>query len=256
MQQWIYDNWGTSVDNAADELIARLGTGPFLQNDINQNAQDRYWHFHYAQIHDVPVITYEGGDHINAVAKVDTDGDGSNDTKLNSAIPASVDFIHQLVRHPKFYTATKNWWARHTASGLVTNVPFVLVSNWSQYGQWGMMEYLGQPITEAQEYRATLDHYNLPYPDLSGSRMEGLSQGTPEVSVATSTLVFPNPAAGFITAVAPGAAQVSVAIFDASGQQVASASTAGESLGMDLSSLAAGLYVVSVNGQRSKLMVE
>lgn len=194
MQQWVYDNWGASEQAMIDEMMARMGEGPFKLEDTNENAVERYWHFKWAAEYDVPVITYEGGDHINAINKIDTSGDGSKDTRLDNAIPGSVDYIHRVMRHPDFHKVMEAWWQRHTDSGLITNIPFVLVGGWSEYGQWGMVEYVGQTVDEAQEYKALINLYELPYPEFNGVAgdqvaVTGISMITsdvPEMQVGTT----------------------------------------------------------------------
>lgn len=160
IQEWLYENRATvTLDQALDELSRRVGFGPYVTSGPgeHQNNINSAWHFEIArEFGDVPVVAYEGGDHINAVARV-----GPNNRPLDELWPASVDFIHSMVRHPRMADIYTQNLERNHLSGLRTNVPFVLVAGWSKYGQWGHVEFVGQTLQEATKYRAVLEYYRL-----------------------------------------------------------------------------------------------
>lgn len=173
MHQWIYDNRETATPEAAiDELARRIGSGPFSENDVHEDNEDCYWHYEIGREFDVPVVAYEGNDHINPVGRIDTNGDGKKDGPLNKAWPEAVDFIHTMMRHPKIKEVYGTYLDRHHKSGLRMNMPFVLVANWSQYGQWGHLEYLGQPMSEAPKFALLLDYYRLDLTEKTDSSSE------------------------------------------------------------------------------------
>jgi hypothetical protein len=163
MRQWISDNRKATVDEAMDALLARVGEGPFKQTETEREPLNAYWHYHFAKEFNVPIISYEGNDHINPVGRVTVDG---KTKRLTEVRPDAAEFIHNMARHPKMGEVYKRWLDRHHQSGLKTNVPFVLLAGWSQYGQWGHVEYVGQPVEQATKYKALLDFYKIPYPEL------------------------------------------------------------------------------------------
>jgi hypothetical protein len=75
-----------------------------------------------------------------------------------------------MVRTPRFAEIYKRWLIRHHESGLSMNMPFVLLAGWSKYGQWGHVEYVGQPVEEAPKYKVILDLYKLKYPVLESRK--------------------------------------------------------------------------------------
>jgi hypothetical protein len=172
---------------------------------------------------------------------------------LFDALPESVNFLHQMERTTAFAGIYNTWIRRYEATGngvFKTNMPFVLVSGWSKWGQWGHVEYVGQTVDQAPKYKMLLDHYNLPYPVIR-------SAGSPRVTAppadaaegAASSRLFPNPTDGrlYIRGVRENAV---VAVYNAFGQRVARA--VGPVL--DLSRLAAGMYLVEVDGKRHKVV--
>ena len=164
IKQWLYDNWGVSVEDALNEIIRRVGTGPFGPNEKEDENKKDFGEYRAAREFQVPVVAYEGNDHINPVGRIDTNGDDKFDSRLDQEIPEVVDFIHAMARHPLIKIAYGNYLARHHASGLHLHMPFVLIGGWSRFGQWGHMEYLGQPLEEAPKYQLMLEFYHLPHP--------------------------------------------------------------------------------------------
>lgn len=166
VKQWVYDHPHGTVEEMLDYWEKVVGEGPFTENDPNGNeeAERLYHNYKWAAHYNVPVVAYEGNDHVNPVGKVDTNGDGKKDKRLNEVRPGSTEFIHEAIRHPRMARIYTKWLQRHHESGLVTNMPFVAVSAWSRYGQWGHLEYVGQPVEKAPKFKAILDLYNLTYP--------------------------------------------------------------------------------------------
>jgi hypothetical protein len=69
-QQYLNDNWPLTQDQALDHLEKNIGSGPFRENEPNKEGENAYWSYRWAREAGVPVITYEGNDHINPVEKV------------------------------------------------------------------------------------------------------------------------------------------------------------------------------------------
>jgi hypothetical protein len=112
------------------------------------------------------------------------------------------------------------------------------------------VEYVGQTVDQAPKYKMLLDHYNLPYPVIrsAGSPRAAAVPGDAAPGAALSA-VFPNPTNGvlYIKGVKEHAA---VAVYNAFGQRVA------RSVGpvINVSKLAAGMYLVEVDGKRHKVI--
>ncbi|MEK7585073.1 MAG: hypothetical protein AAB455_00955, partial [Patescibacteria group bacterium] len=114
----------------------------------------------------LPLITYEGGQHLRE--DVDTNGVILNQTISNLMIAANRD----LRMYNMYQTYLNGWFA-------ASNNPFVhfsYVDEPSQYGSWGALEYLGQPLTAAHKYRA-LQTYLTPVAPVCGNNIvEGTEQ--------------------------------------------------------------------------------
>jgi len=147
-----------------DEWLRRVGTGPFQADEPNFENEKDAVEMIASREFDVPVVAYEGGDHLNPVGRIDTDGDGRKDSQLTRERDDAVEFIHSVMRHPRIKEVYKAYLDRHHASALRLHMVFVLLGNWSQYGQWGHMEYIGQPLHEAPSYEAMIEYYDLPRP--------------------------------------------------------------------------------------------
>jgi hypothetical protein len=166
IQQWIHDNPQATVEQALDELERRMGSGPFDGPDGADGQREEAYippHYKIAAELKVPVVAYEGGDHINPVGRIQPAGGGKK-VPLSTVRPEATAFIHAMIRHPRQADLYKHWLSRHQQSGLRMHMPFVLMAGWSRYGQWGHIEHIGQPLAEATKYRALIEHYKLTPP--------------------------------------------------------------------------------------------
>jgi hypothetical protein len=156
-----------------------------------------------------------------------------------------------MERTTAFAGIYNTWIRRYEATGngvFKTNMPFVLVSGWSKWGQWGHVEYVGQTVDQAPKYKMLLDHYNLPYPVIRSAARAAAMPGDAAEGAASSA-VFPNPTNGvlYIKGVKENAA---VAVYNTFGQRVAR----GVGPVINVSKLAAGMYLVDVDGKRHKVI--
>lgn len=136
-------------------------TLPLIWENRNNPNKDTIWQDLYKQIDldtgplenkavadqfGLPVVAYEGGEHLNGVA-MEKEIDGA---EWDEFLPA----IFEIVRDPKFVDVTRyalNWWVDN---GFKTMSMFSYCDGWSKYGSWGHLEYQDQPIDEATKYRA------------------------------------------------------------------------------------------------------
>lgn len=96
----------------------------------------------------LPVVAYEGGEHLNGVA-LEKEIDGA---EWDTLLPA----IWEIVRDEQFVDVTHyalNYWREN---GFYTFSMFSYCGGWSKYGQWGHLEYQDQPLEEATKCRAVL----------------------------------------------------------------------------------------------------
>lgn len=252
LEQWMYDNWPVTQTQAIDRLRTVVGSGPFTATETvwaNQVVAKQF--AISAEFGNIPLVAYEGNSHVTTSAMI-RDRSGAQ-RHLFDAIPESVNFLHQMERTSAFATIYNTWIRRYEATGngvFKTNMPFVLVSGWSKWGQWGHVEYVGQTVDQAPKYKMLLDHYNLPYPVIR-------SAGSPRVAAtpgdaakgAESSVVFPNPTSGMlhIRGVKDNSA---VVVYNTFGQRVAG----GVGPVINLSKLADGMYLVDVDGKRHKVI--
>jgi hypothetical protein len=250
----MYDNWPVTQVQATDRIRTLVGSGAFTANETVRANQVVWKQFEIAaEFGNIPIVAYEGNSHITPSAMV-TLRDGSQ-RHLFDALPESINFMHQMERTTAFANVYNTWLRRYEATGngiFKTNMPFVLVAGWSRWGQWGHVEYVGQTVDQAPKYKMLLDHYNLPYPVIrsAGSPRIAAAQGN-EAQGTESSVVHPNPTNGmlYIKGVKENSA---VTVYNTFGQRVAGA--VGPVL--DLSKLAAGMYLVDVDGKRHKVLKE
>ncbi len=162
---YIYNNWNNGAlthEDFYNYIVSQMGSGVFRKDEPRNSGIART--YEQADLLNVPVVTYEGNEHFNMIRKVDTDNDGRADTQIQNAAPGSLAWMHDFARSDYMYNLLERFQLRHEASGLKTHVPYVSASGWSQYGQWGYAEYVGQPMSEATKYRWLHDHFNLDYP--------------------------------------------------------------------------------------------
>lgn len=192
---YIYDNWNSGAlthEMFYNHLDNQMGTGVFQEDETVGAGRGTAISYNVAADLDVPVVSYEGNEHLNPNRQVDTDADGAADTELGAAIPETIDWLHGFARSDFMYDLLEQYQLRHEASGLQTHVPFVAVRGWGDNGQWGFAEYIGQPMEEATKYRWLHDHYNLPYPSTTCSTVIPLSTTSDVLSfkaTATATTI-------------------------------------------------------------------
>lgn len=105
--------------------------------------------FEISQQYGLPMVGYEGGDHLNAVSQKDYLDNAQQDELAG--------YIADIVRDPQFedvYKYALNHWYEF---GATTPVAFVYVGGWSKYGQWGHLEYQSQPTDSAPKFRALIN---------------------------------------------------------------------------------------------------
>ena len=156
LEQWIVDQWPVTVDEALDELESRVGEGPFTADDVHGRNENKAPHYELASKLGIPVVAYEGGPHFLPERRIvppgaETPADGKKPRKVSAKklVPEIQDFIQRMERTPRFGEIYQQYLARHHASGLEINTPFVLLANWRDSGQWGHVESLTQPLDEA-----------------------------------------------------------------------------------------------------------
>ncbi|MFA4887349.1 MAG: LamG-like jellyroll fold domain-containing protein [Candidatus Nanoarchaeia archaeon] len=96
---------------------------------------------HYATTHTVQLLAYEGGQHLRA-----TNAGLNNDVLTQKLIAANMD-----PRMKELYTLYLTQW-KQVGGGLF--VHFSSIVKPTKWGSWGLLEYTGQPASEAPKYQA------------------------------------------------------------------------------------------------------
>ena len=176
LEQWIVDHWPVTIEQALDELESRIGSGPFVEDGLHERNEQKVAHYRIAEEFGVPVVAYEGGPHflperpvVAPGTEAPAEGVKLKKTKATKLVPELQEFIQTMERTPRFGEIYQQFLARHHASGLRINTPFVLVAGWRDSGQWGHVESLTQPLEEAVKYQALLEFYHLPQPPSAAS---------------------------------------------------------------------------------------
>jgi len=134
----------------ADEIVTAGETATITVSEILDRAEFDYLpqavsrmqaHKALADSYKVPMIAYEGGQHIVAT------GNNVNNSALTDKLQAAN-------RDPRMKEIYKKYHAAWVASGggVITYFNFAQVPN--QYGSWGVLEYVEQPESEAPKYAA------------------------------------------------------------------------------------------------------
>ncbi len=97
-----------------------------------------------------PIIAYEGGPSIY------TDNLDWGDPRDDG----NTIFMDALNRHPRMAEVYRIHLNMAKSKGLRTHVMFTDSSKWGKYGQWGHLEYLDQPNSQAVKYQFMLDWIN------------------------------------------------------------------------------------------------
>lgn len=137
----------------ADEIVTNNEVNTVTTAQILQRARDIYMPMALdrvsankvvADTYGLPLISYEGGQHIV--------GTGNN---VNNATLASK--LHAANRDPGMYDLYRDYIDGYFARGGTLFVHFNFSEGFDQYGSWGSMEYLDQPLSQAPKYQALLD---------------------------------------------------------------------------------------------------
>lgn len=110
---------------------------------IKENEQTIARQAELANRQGLDLIAYEGGQHLV----------GYHGAENNQALER---LFHAANRHPgmrQLYLDYLAGWKRHGGKLLVV---FSSVGKYSKWGSWGLMEYHGQPLSEAPKYQAVL----------------------------------------------------------------------------------------------------
>ncbi|MBD3166929.1 hypothetical protein GF324_10040 [bacterium] len=152
-----------------------------LYSDID-NDTTPIQNFDIAQQYGLPMVGYEGGDHLNAVSQ--------DDVLTNTEIDELALLIADIVRDPQFEDVYKYALDHWYGFGATTPVAFVNCSGWGKYGQWGHLEYQDQPLDSAPKYTALIEWAD----SLSALPVlrPGLhsQNGTAPITIAPSLTVF------------------------------------------------------------------
>lgn len=106
------------------------------------------------QYTDIDLIAYESGQHLVGV------GSWTNDAQLTA-------LFHAANRNPRMYDAYMDDISGWGSVGGGLMVAFASCYTPSRYGSWGLLEYQGQPLSEAHKMRAWIDSNTSPA-DITG----------------------------------------------------------------------------------------
>ncbi len=95
-----------------------------------------------------PLVAYEGGPSIYTNQMED------NDSVKGPLVTRFMKSLNRQARMAEVYGIHLNMALSH---GLVSHNPFVLVSSWGKYGQWGHLEHLDQDPSQSAKYQFLLD---------------------------------------------------------------------------------------------------
>ena len=134
----VNEQWNTIAKTEA-QILAELElelAGEFAQRVADSAA--------VAEARGLPLIAYEGGQHLSGIGPA----------KENQQL---VDKLKAVNRNPGMYAIYRQFldeW-RGNGGGLMT--PYSFCGNYTKWGSWGHLEYLGQPLDETHKLRALLD---------------------------------------------------------------------------------------------------
>ncbi len=131
--EWIYAN--KSEDQILDDLEHELQTDVYPK--MIENVQ-------IAQSHGLNLIAYEGGQHLVGV------GSAQNNWQLTQKFIA-------VNRHPRMYDLYTHLLERWDQAGADFMTPYSFCGKFSDFGSWGHLEYLDQPLSVAHKHRALVD---------------------------------------------------------------------------------------------------
>ncbi len=132
-QQWT--TISKSVQQILDECALEIQTEliPKIQANVS-----------LATSHGLVPIAYEGGQHLVA----------SGSANANQAL---IDKLIEVNRHAGMYAVYRSFLDAWAASGAGFMTPYSFTGTYNEYGSWGHLEYLGQPLSESHKYRALID---------------------------------------------------------------------------------------------------
>lgn len=137
----------------ADEIVTNGEVNTITTAEILSRAQQTYIPMALdrvtankavANTYGLPLIGYEGGQHIV--------GTGANVN--NAALAAKLQAAN---RDPGMYDLYRLYLDGYTANGGTMFVHYDFCAGFNQFGSWGSMEYLDQPLSQAPKFQALLD---------------------------------------------------------------------------------------------------
>jgi hypothetical protein len=144
--QSVIESWLNDSDGGFSKAIAQLKTGNIIQGKRKDSVKDIYdlfvYHSQVAQERGLKLVAYEGGQHIV----------GKKEVKNNKEL---TNFFIELNRRPEMYdlyTELLNNWEK---AGGSLFMHFNDISQPSQHGSWGSLEYLQQK--ESPKYNALIN---------------------------------------------------------------------------------------------------
>ena len=137
-----------NLQNSSDIPAALNQAFDYLEEKVNEGYPDEVkGNLTAAQTEGVPLITYEGGQHI-----VGRYGDPCTicDEKINQ-------FLYDMQRHPRMYDVTFSNLEKWKEAGGATTTHFVESGDAGKFGQWGHKEYAYQADDDSPKYKAITD---------------------------------------------------------------------------------------------------
>jgi len=138
---------------AIGQQLVDIGEGKATVNDVIRLAKtiidndilDRVGnHADILRSYNIPLIAYEGGQSFVGV-------------KTFKSLDWLTDLLTNANRHPDMYELYTKMYNAWSYKGGELFVAFNSVTQFNNFGSWGMLEYQTQPIEDAPKYRATLD---------------------------------------------------------------------------------------------------
>ncbi len=130
----------TSLNKPNSQILAELTDELYntLVPVMAQNVQ-------VANSRGLDLIAYEGGQHLVGVG-----GSAQSNQQLT-------DKFVSVNRDPGMYSLYMQFLAAWEASGAEFMTPYSFCGRYTEFGSWGHLEYLNQPLSEAHKHRALVD---------------------------------------------------------------------------------------------------
>ncbi|MEO0470268.1 MAG: T9SS type A sorting domain-containing protein, partial [Bacteroidota bacterium] len=215
---------GNGLNGATSNIFAKLREDIFVQRPAGasgagqasrlKNVQDQ--HAIVVGQYNLNLIAYEGGQHlaVNAI----------NPNRNAEMYNVYTEYFDAMAPYFSLF-------CHYTHAGTFSNG-----------GCWGAKEFTGQAISQAHKYRAMKDW------------MDNNSSRKSQVTVELAAPFYPNPTTGALNIELSHAQSVDIEVYNLSGQKIMDRQMEGRLLKLDLSHLSNGMYILSVNGQHSRIM--